>query len=554
MQFRNIRNGRQLSAVFMIVWSLGAHGQALRDEARHLRDDEKQRQRDEALDKPAPPIAGQAKDSAELDVAPNALAETGTTFQINEIAIDGDTVLGDRIRQQVVAPFLGLELGQRRIDLLLRRLTAAYLDRGYPTTRAYLAPQNLASGRLVISVVPGTVERIEVDGAPVKGLASSAFPSGTGEALRLSDLEQAVDQINRLRSRQAEARILPGQAPGASTIAIDSHAERPWRVGLGADNYGQRATGDQRQRLTVEVDNLLGAWEALSLQQLYSPHSQTTLFSLSAPLGYGTVSYSWADSQSSVMVTDTIKSQTQAQSHTLGWNYVLTRDQISRWSIDGTFSHRTAQRRLDTISLLPQYNATGRLALSGLLRGQKGALTLEVGYSQGLRAFGADGDVDGLPKTAPHNEFEKWDFAISGAWTLSPSLAWRTSIVGQTSRTGLPGHEQLFLGGNGTIRGFREGIIGADKGVYVRNELQFTRLLDQATNEAGWQFQPLAFLDASSSRLLADTTYRRLTSAGLGVRASWKDISADVAWGKPLDASSGVDKSGWVHAAINIQF
>lgn len=543
-----------MSAVLMIVWSLGAHGQALRDEARQLRDDEKQRQRDEALDKPAPPIAGQARDSAELDVAPETLAETGTTFQIKEIAIEGDTVLGDRIRQQVVAPFLGRELGQRRIDLLLRRLTAAYLDRGYATTRAYLAPQNLASGHLVITVVPGTVERIEVDGAPVKGLAGSAFPAGAREALRLSDLEQAVDQINRLRSRQAEARILPGQAPGASIIAIDSHAERPWRVGLGADNYGQRATGDQRQRLSVEVDNLLGAWEALSLQQLYSPHSQTTLFSLSVPVGYGTVSYSWADSESGVMVTDTIKSRTQAQSHTLGWNYVLTRDQVSRWAIDTTLSHRSAQRRLDTISLATQYNSTGRLALSGLLRGQKGALSVEVGYSQGLRAFGADGDVGGLPRTAPHNEFEKWDFAVSAAWSLSQNLAWRTSLVGQTTRGGLPGHEQLFLGGSGTVRGFREGMVSADKGVYVRNELQLTRLLDQTANAAGWQFQPLLFLDASSSRLAADSAYRRLVSAGIGVRGAWKDISADIAWGKPLGASAGIDKSGWVHAAINIQF
>lgn len=544
-----------MSAVLMVAWSLGAHGQALRDEARQLRDTEKQRQRDEALDKPAPPIAGQTKDAAELvDVAPEALAETGAVFLINEIAIEGDTVLGDRTRQQVVAPFLGRELGQRRIDLLLRRLTAAYLDRGYATTRAYLAPQNLASGRLVITVVPGTVERIEVDGAPVSGLAASAFPSGAGEALRLSDLEQAVDQINRLRSRQAEARILPGQAPGASTIAIDSHAERPWRVGLGADNYGQRATGDQRQRLSVEADNLLGAWEALSLQQLYSPHSQTTLFSLSVPLGYGTVSYSWADSESGVMVTDTIKSRTQAQSHTLGWNYVLARDQVSRWAIDATLSHRSAQRRLDTISLAPQYNATGRLALSGLLRAQKGALSVEVGYSQGLQAFGADGDVGGLPRSAPHNEFEKWDFAVSGAWSLSQSLAWRTSLVGQISRGGLPGHEQLFLGGSGTVRGFREGIVSADKGVYVRNELQFTQLLDQAANASGWQFQPLLFLDASSSRLAADSAYRRLLSAGVGVRAAWKDINADVAWGKPLGASEGIDKSGWIHAAINIQF
>ena len=554
MQARRIRGGRLLAAILVATWSLAAHSQAIRDEARRLLDEERQRQREEMLDKPAPAIAGQPAADADLAVVPQALVESGPTFLITDIAIEGDTLLGEDLQRQIAAPFVGQELGQRRIDLLLRRLTAAYLERGYATTRAYLPPQNLASGRLTVTIIPGTIERIEVDGSAAGGPSASAFPAGAGDTLRLSDLEQAVDQINRLRSRQAEARIQPGQTPGTSTIAIDSHAERPWRLVLGADNYGQRTTGDQRQRVGVEVDNLLGAWDAWSFQQVYSAHSQTSLFAFSVPAGYGTFSYSWADSASRVMVTDTVASRTQAQSHTLGWNHVIARDQTSRWAIDATLAQRAAQRRLDDIVLAPQHNATGRLAVGALFRGEKGAATIDFGYARGLNAFGADGDIPGLPRSAPHNEFEKWDVAVSGSWALTPDLLWRGNLVGQTSRTGLPGHEQLFLGGSGTVRGFREGVLSGDKGAFTRQELHLPRLLGQEPVAAGWHFAPFAFLDASSSRLASDTGYRQLVSAGLGLRGGWKGATADIAWGKPLAAPTGIDRSGWLHAAITILF
>ena len=67
-------------------------------------------------------------------------------------------------------------LGARRIDLLLRRITAAYMQRGCITTRAYLAPQNLAAGRLVVTIVPGTVEILFAYTEPLAGIARSALP------------------------------------------------------------------------------------------------------------------------------------------------------------------------------------------------------------------------------------------------------------------------------------------------------------------------------------------------------------------------------------------
>lgn len=39
-------------------------------------------------------------------------------------------------QEAILRPYLGLRLGEHRINLLLRRLTAALIDKGYVTSRA----------------------------------------------------------------------------------------------------------------------------------------------------------------------------------------------------------------------------------------------------------------------------------------------------------------------------------------------------------------------------------------------------------------------------------
>ncbi|MFO5890693.1 POTRA domain-containing protein, partial [Klebsiella pneumoniae] len=63
-------------------------------------------------------------------------------------------------------------------------------------------------------------------GLPARALATSAlasprelamsFPGRTGELLDLRELEQLVDQLGRLPSRQAQLELVPGSEVGGS--------------------------------------------------------------------------------------------------------------------------------------------------------------------------------------------------------------------------------------------------------------------------------------------------------------------------------------------------
>lgn len=526
-----------------------------RDEAQRLLQERQDRERSEALARPAPAITGEAAiGGADGSIDPSQVPEQEQAFPIRRIVVKGDTVLSETARETLLAPFIGLKLGPRRIDLLLRRITAAYMERGYITTRAYIGPQNLALGELEITVVPGTVESVRLNGAAVAGAAATAFPQSSGEVLRLADVEQAVDQINRLRSNRAEAQILPGQSPGTSVIAIETHPEKPWRVSLGTDNYGQPATGQGRVRAGVDADNLLGAWDAWSVTRVEARDSRADLFVFSVPLGYGTFSYAYATSDSVVPIGSIAVSRSNSRNQTLAWNQVLGRDSRGRTALDAALALRETWRRINDISLAPQQQASLRLALSRQQRLAVGSISVEFGVTKGLDAFGYDQDAPGLPDTAVHNQFDKVDANLAAILALGADWAWRGNLAAQHARVGLPGAEQIFAGGAATVRGFQEGIVAGDRGYVLRNELQWTGAMPRAVLDAAAQLAPFAFIDASRTRLLADSDDKRLSSAGFGLRLAWKAASLEAAWAHPVAAPDGVRKDDRVHANLTLQF
>ena len=544
------------SVISLFLVDPGHAAQPTQIETQKLLEEKRQQERDESLTQPPAKVIDQQPVQSiageEIDLA--AIQETGSTFVINDIEFSGDTLLTPAERREIIRPFLALPLGAKRMDVLLRRITAVYMQKGYITTRAYLGPQNMATGQLVITVIPGIIEKVALNGEAVKGLAHTALATSDGKTLRLADVEQSVDQINRLRSQRAEVQILPGQSPGSSVVAIANRSDKLWRIGFGGDNFGQSATGENRQRLTAEFDNLLGAWEALSFTVVDTGASHAELISVSVPFGYGTLSYTNARSESTVPLADIAISTSDSLSQTLAWNQVVFRDGRSRYDVDASIAKNEQQRNINQVALTPQVLAVGRLGLNGQWRFGAGSANLGVSTSQGMALFGTLDDVAGLPVTSPHNEFEKFALDAGALFTLDKDWAWRGSLRGQYADVGLPGQELLFIGGSATVRGFKESALAGDRGWQMRNELQWTGSLPRAAMAGGARFDPFLFYDYGVVHLLVDGRDQTLASAGFGVRAAWNVASLEVAWGRGLRAPDTIQEETRLHASFNFQF
>lgn len=537
---------------------------AEQDPAQRLLQDQKARERQQEAEQPPAQIAAPVLPSAP-DLPPGtdieALPDVEPTFAIREIRFTGDQVLSAARMDAIAARFLGKRLGRNRVNLLLRRLSEAFIAEGLITTRAYLGPQNLASGVLTVNVIAGRIAGYTLNGAPLRpvpdgarlfdtaggGLVTDAgtawaFPAAPGDVLRLPDVEQGVDQINRLRRNQAELQILPGQSPGESVVAVTNRYGDRIYYDIGFDNYGGSQTGKQRYRFGAEAGNVIGFQESIGLNFIGTRDSNALVMSSAVPVGYQTFSYTTSVSEYQQTIGDVALLQGRSFSQIFGWNPVLSRSRAGRTSFDLTLTKTRSERSVNGIELSPQRLTVVRAALNGLVRfaamGQPATSTYDVGVSRGLRWLSAVADADGIGRDEAHNQFTKLDATATLQATLGSiggaSLGYRGLLRMQYSDVALFGTQQIFLGGMSSVRGFKEGGIAGDSGFYLRNELAWQ-------NAPAWQdarIEPYVFIDCGKAHLVAQGGWPTLMGAGLGARAQWKIrqqiLSAEVLLGRSL--------------------
>lgn len=70
-----------------------------------------------------------------------------------------------------------------------------------------MTEQDLSHGELTLEILEGRLEKIELDGQ-TPAMLRTVFPGAEGHILNLRDIEQGMEQINRLH-RPVQIEILP---------------------------------------------------------------------------------------------------------------------------------------------------------------------------------------------------------------------------------------------------------------------------------------------------------------------------------------------------------
>ncbi|PFH10113.1 hemolysin activation/secretion protein [Collimonas sp. PA-H2] len=552
------------------------------DPGQRLLQEQKDRERERAINQPPPQITVEQPPPQTLPAGVDieSLPDTEPTFKIDHIDLVGNTVLPPWQVEDITRPFIGKHLGSNRINLLLRRLTEAFVARGMITTRAYLGEQNLKDGKLIITVIPGKIEKITLNGQPLsteQGYVGPsplqgggwltdrgvllAMPTAVGDTLNLTNLEQGVDQINRLRRNKAEMQIQPGTTPGSSIVALNNPPGDRFWYNVGVDNYGSNQTGLVRTNLSAEVDNLLGLQELFSISYSGSLDTNALVGSITLPIGYSTFSYTGAISEYQNLVGNTALLYGNTTSHTFGWNYVLSRSQAIKNAFDVTLSRRKVARNVNDLDLDPQRLTVLRIAANTLHRfafnEQQASWTLDVGLSRGLHALDASSDAPGIASGDAHSQFTKLDTTATLSLPIGKIGAtawnWRAQLNAQWSKQALFGSEQIFAGGMSSVRGFQDNSgASGDRGLTLRNDVAWAN----APEFAGIHFEPYVFLDMGRTELIAQGTWQQLVGAGFGARmqatVGKQRFSGEVLLARPLvQPDNSPPKSTLLLASLN---
>lgn len=461
-------------------------------------------------------------------------------------------------------------MGARSIGLVMKRVQNAIIQRGFVTTRVLAQPQDLSSGTLTLSLVPGRIHAVRfTDDSSSRATQWNAFPARRGDLLNLRDIEQALENFKRIPTADADIQITPAEGddakPGDSDLVITWKQGLPVRASLSADNSGTKATGKYQGSATLSFDDLLTLNDLFYVSLSHDlgggnpgqrgTRGHTAHYSL--PFGYWMLGFTSSaynyhqevagNSQSYIYSGDSLSNE-------LKLSRVMYRDAQRRTSLFVSAWQRTYSNFIDDTEIQVQHRRMSGWDAGVEHREYMGNAVLDVrgNYRRGTGAFGAlaaPEELTGEGTSRPSIFMASTQLSLP--FTIGDQrLRYLGSFRGQWARTALVPQDRFSIGGLYTVRGFDgENILMADSGWLSRNDLGV------ALGDSGQELYlgvDYGAVNGPSSKNLIGTD---LCGGVLGLRGFAKSLSYELFWGIPLSKPSGFQTaSSMVGVSLSASF
>ena len=388
-------------------------------------------------------------------------------------------------------------IGSEGINVLLRRIQNRLIDLGYVTTRVVVEPQDLRSGMLVLTVIPGKVGRIQLQDQSAipfatRGTLWFAMPMAQGDILNIRNIEQGLENLKRVPSADANMELVPTDAVGETDVVIAYKQSLPFHLTLGLDDSGSKATGRLQGSITFSWDNVLtlndmfyisgtrsfkrdsddaeGDYGSKNISLYYSIPWKNYLLTLSGS------KYSYHQTVAGAFESYTYSGESQQMKANL--SRLLSRGSLYKTYVNAALWTKKSYNYINDTEIEVQRRRTAGWEV-GLNHTQyigETVLQLFANYKRGT------GGNKSLP--APEEEFGEGtsrmqiftagiDFTYPFTIGNQP-FRFNTSWNGQWNGTPLTQQDKFSIGGRYTVRGFDgELSLSGEKGWLWRNELDW---------------------------------------------------------------------------------
>lgn len=464
--------------------------------------DQQARQQEEVRERERTVSAPGVRSSIEARAAYPTLPSEQPCFHIDHFMVSVPDSLPDGVKAQGASAlpmdrfafarewlehYTGQCVGKQGLDVLVKALSQDILSRGYITTRVLLPEQDLSSGTLKVSLIPGVIRHVRFADEKLRGTWKTAFPTRDGELLNLRDLEQGLEQMKRVQSQDVSMQIVPGDVPGESDVVLDVKRGKPWTVVASIDNSGTRATGKLQGNLSLGIDNPLGLNDIFNVgvsqdlelgDKRLGSHGWNGFYLI--PWGYWTATlsaYTNTYYQQIAGVNQTFVASGNSKTIDFKLARVLARSQNDVFGGYVRLSRRFGQSFIEDTEI-PQQRRNNTFFEFGLtdrhyFDGAQFDGTLA--FRQGVGGLGARDDIlaaGGGPTYRFKMAVLDANLSVPFAIAKQP-FRYVTSIHGQYTGNSLYYIDDLTIGSRYTVRGFDgETMLAAARGFYWRNELQ----------------------------------------------------------------------------------
>ncbi len=472
-------------------------------------------------------------------------------FLVKTIEVKDNTVLSEEIKQ-LTNSFINRNTTLQELFCLRSEITQLYLTHGYLTSGAFLPQQEFTDGKIIIQIVEGNLQDIEVTGlnhlAP-EYISDRLF---TNISIPLNQ-QQLQDSLQLLKDNPLinsfSANLIAGTRSGSNILTIKVTENPPFHTGIYTANNQSPSIGEMKTSLVINHDNLLGIGDNFSATYGLTEGLDTYDLNYTIPINNydGTMSIGYSNSDSNIIEKEFQDLGIRSESNTLSFNF--------------------EQPIFRTFSRFPENNAVSayneiKLGLGLDLRQSQTFLLDNIPFSFSIGAengqskvtvlnfsqqwlqrnnnsifavrsqfnFGLDILDATVNNTGTDGRFFSWLGQFQYVQQLSPSTVLLTSLNAQLTPDSLLSLQQFSIGGVDTVRGYRQNQLVADNGITGSISARINLTSDQ-------NLQLTPFFEFGTAWNSDNTNSNFETIASLGVGFRWRmfnDFILNINYGIPL--------------------
>jgi len=516
----------------------------------------------------APPQKAEPQIRIEKATSPALPGAASVSVLVNDLQFSGAHVYSTAELLQIARFTPGSQLTLADLNAMALRITEHYRSKGYFVARAYLPAQDISSHVVTIAVVEGNYGKVTLrNQTNLSNRLAHGVLDGldSGDIITIEPLDHRLLLLSDFPGVKVTSTLVPGETPGTTDLIVDVAPGRRVNGSVDVDNGGNPYTGPIRYGATVNINELAGRGDVLSLRAVTSGSGLDygrAAYQMRFGRATAGVAYSRLDYELGKQFT-VLGAHGTADVASVFGSVPLIRSRDSNLYFGASYDDKSFDDRID---LIPSAN---RLAHDGV-----GSVFLYGNHNDhfgggGTNSFfvslsGGNFDIrtpaalaaDAASARTEGGWGKLW-FNVSRAQRLNDAWSLYASVTGQLASKNLDSSEQFILGGMDGIRAYPQGEAYGDEGIL--GDLEARYLLAGLSNHVPGQVHLLGFVDAgyvtiSKNPWFPGPNSRSLSGAGVGVL--WDDpgnfaVRAYYAFELGNEAAiSAPDRSGrfWIQA------
>lgn len=409
-------------------------------------------------------------DSKKKDVVKGDLTYN-PKFKLNKVIFKGNTVISNKKLAPLTKDLVGKEVYLEDVMNLASSVSRFYQKKGYLTSYAYLEPQEVSEGTVIITIKESKVAQKTIVGNRwerewyLRNLALGGRGLGDDKVFNARALQGAMKNLNKEGYLKASAELSKNKKED-TVIKLNVADRFPLNLDLTWDDYGRNYTGRQRFTSILGLDNLTGFGDKIYGGAILGQDSKGVLAGYQIPIGpYGTklgFDYSYSTVNIGGPYRDmNIKGKANSYSVRLTQPIIntATKELSASVSVDAINSKSESSTLNKTYS---DYNLRVlRTGLYGMFDDKNGRTISSIGVDMGTNGLGASDNID----ESYQSVFYKAIASLIRIQRLPKNCLGIVRLNGQYSPQSLYASEQMYLGGVYSIRGYQPGEIMGDSGI-----------------------------------------------------------------------------------------